>query len=291
MITIQFSGRLGNLLFQIAATIALALESGWEFQFDREYLKSDVFSELSPFFVNTPLEDAEEIHEHNPIITYEKRAKLIGFFQDYRIFDKWHDRIMELSGLLKKRDLVARSDKFRLPEGITVSVHIRRGDYADATCYHLLLNDYYYKNAVLNVASRFGLEHRVHFIVFCEPGDTQYASPIIDAMKTATDNAGYSTEYSLFGTYLTNEKAIEDWEEMMAMSLCDHHIIANSTFSWWGAYLNPNPRKIVCYPNQFYNHQLYYLTTDGFEIPTWTKISAWNPSVPKCGCDFSVYWY
>jgi hypothetical protein len=64
---------------------------------------------------------------------------------------------------------------------------------------------------------------------------------------------------------------LEDWEQMLLMSLCNHNIIANSTFSWWGAYLNDNPGKIVCYPEHWFMPEVKKDVTDLFE-EDWIKI-------------------
>lgn len=55
------------------------------------------------------------------------------------------------------------------------------------------------------------------------------------------------------------------------MSLCNHNIIANSTFSWWGAYFNINPEKIVCYPNVWFGSECNNSTQDLFP-KNWVKI-------------------
>ena len=49
--------------------------------------------------------------------------------------------------------------------------------------------------------------------------------------------------------FIKVDDSIMDWKQMLLMSCCDHNIIANSTFSWWGAYMNDSTKKIVCYPS------------------------------------------
>lgn len=296
MISVQFSGRLGNLLFQIASTIAYAMELDQAFKFESSPLiawQNTLLKELSPFIVETYEPCATTYNEttatqllvDRPYL--EEPAQLVGFFQDYRIFDKWRSTILGITGLSRRRREVLSSRKFDLqPPEPNVSLHIRRGDYSEARCYHLLLNEYYYRNAVLNVLSRRGSESAVRFIIFCEPGAHSDAKKIVESLKSTTDSLGYRTEYSFFENLCSNNQPLEDWEELLAMSGCDHHIIANSTFSWWAAYLNPSHNKIVCYPDQWYNHQLYYLSTEGLEFPGWTKIPAWNPAESKCDCAF-----
>ena len=67
---------------------------------------------------------------------------------------------------------------------------------------------------------------------------------------------------------------IDDWKQMVLMSLCDHNIIANSTFSWWGAYFNTNPKKIVTYPSKWFGEKLNHLNIcDLFPIE-WTQIDS-----------------
>lgn len=114
----------------------------------------------------------------------------------------------------------------------TVSIHIRRGDYLKNPQYFDICNKGYYEKAIGILSEKVDNPRYYLFsddIAWCKenlhlPGDTTYVD-----WNTGRDS----------------------WQDMYLMSNCRHHIIANSTFSWWGAWLNDNPHKIVICPKEF----------------------------------------
>lgn len=115
----------------------------------------------------------------------------------------------------------------------SVSIHIRRGDYLKYTHKFILLTDDYYEEAIELLKKK---ENDLTFFVFSD--DINYVK----------ENYG-----RLFGEKIiyVSDQGIKDCEELWLMSRCRHNIIANSTFSWWGAWLNQNTNKIVIAPKQY----------------------------------------
>lgn len=123
-----------------------------------------------------------------------------------------------------------------------VSIHFRRGDYLNERnifSYGDICDSDYYRNAIKYITKKVG---EVHFYVFSD--DIEFVK-----QNYSIPNATY-VENNLFADY-------EDWYDMCLMSACKHNIIANSTFSWWGAWLNENPEKIVVAPKRWINTYEY----------------------------------
>lgn len=299
-ITVRFWGGLGNVLFQIAATVAYANMFNRQIVFDSyeslpglgDYSASSVGLNNQEYTNSLKEYSEEDIAKNIPFPNTDPHVKLIGFYQDYLFFDSLKDKIFNIIGLSKiQTDIlpIVQGPSFienRLfqSQTPTISLHIRRGDYENISCYFLLIDQYYYKLALLNIINR--ISTNINVLVFYEKKAYNSANKIIDSLKNDVDLLGYSIQFYHFNELLDAQKTpVTDIEEMVIMSQCDHHIIANSTYSWWAAYINYNPNKVVCYPNQFYNHQLYYLSIKGMQVNGWTSVPSWNPNKYKCACN------
>jgi len=118
-----------------------------------------------------------------------------------------------------------------------VSIHIRRGDYVNnpkVVATHGVLSQDYYQAAIAYVTSRV---RDPYFFIFSDD---------MDWVKTRVQ-----IEHPC--RYISHNQGMESYNDMRLMSLCAHNIIANSTFSWWGAWLNTNPGKLVIAPARWFN--------------------------------------
>jgi hypothetical protein len=134
----------------------------------------------------------------------------------------------------------------------SVSVHVRRGDFmneANIGLFGGVSTKAYFEEAIKLMVTKVD---DLHFFVFSND------------MDWVKENLSMDTV-----TYVTCNSGKDSWKDMCLMSLCQHNIIPNSTFSWWGAWLNKNPYKIVVCPSRFLNNDTY---TDIYP-DSWVKIS------------------
>lgn len=224
MITIEQPTRwLGNSLFQIAAAVGVAeangdsaLIPGWHYYTDF----------VGPFalYRGEPYDytHAEGGFHYTPV-AYHSRMALLGYFQSEKYFSHCQHRIRSL---FEFRDVVKTKcleTVAKLKAGPSCAVHVRRGDYLKLPLHHPVLPVDYYEQAMCLMCQRVP---GVSFFVFSD-------DPVW-------------CETSLPGTTVIRDH--RDAEDLYLMSQCDHHIIANSSFSWWGQWLSKNPNKICVAP-------------------------------------------
>ncbi|MBI5325182.1 MAG: alpha-1,2-fucosyltransferase [Ignavibacteriae bacterium] len=134
----------------------------------------------------------------------------------------------------------------------SISIHIRRGDYISNKLTYLthgVCGIEYYVNAI-NIISK--KVEKPNFFVFS------------DEPEWAVENL--KTNYPI--NIINHNSQQNDFEDMRLLSLCKHHIIANSTFSWWGAWLSGNENKIVIAPKKWFNE--YKADTKDIYPDKWT---------------------
>ena len=142
----------------------------------------------------------------------------------------------------------------------TISIHFRIGDYKKVSDFHPILKYEYYHKSLNKIQSIYP-NNAFTIYYFCEDEDIQDVSNKISILKINFPN------YS----FIRGDNTLADWEQMLFMSCCHHNIIANSSFSWWGAYFNKNLHRIVCYPSVWFGASANIDTCD-LCPPEWIKI-------------------
>lgn len=160
-----------------------------------------------------------------------------GYWQDYKIFDAHSEKIKDQLKLKNIPDYIKKIAG-TLGGNSCVSIHIRRGDYLDPKNKRLRVNKKYYLRAISYIKESVASPM---FYVFTD--DKDYSNKIMNEL---------GLRYKLISF---NEKH-GDLYEMYCMSKCTSNICANSSFSWWAAYLNTNPNKKIVFPDRFWNKSM-----------------------------------
>lgn len=260
--TCYLMGGLGNQIFQIFATISCAINTKKKFTFQnnlsiqgitkRHTYWDNFFARLKPFLNNnsTPPRNVEESgFNYDPTVieraSNSKNTVLFGYFQNEKYFKENYDIICRIIGLDDMKNYVKTKLKDLDCEEINidhcVSLHFRMGDYKMLQYFHTLTPYEYYENALSLILEQRKTSY-LQVIYFFEEEDIEVVASMVNRLQQ---------KYPLL-QFIPINKEMKDWEQLLMMSLCRDNIIANSSFSWWGAYFNSHSDKIVTYPKLWF---------------------------------------
>jgi hypothetical protein len=283
VITVSLIGGLGNQMFQYAAGKALAVRHGVPLALDlsgfrnyalRSFLldrlsvpEADLARVLEANGEKTPRYFTRSLWRHRidrvlaraglpklaahagqyrePHFYYDPtfetlgpKTSLFGYFQSERYFSPIAEILRKHFSPREPLDANAAKMLRQIEHcPLSVSVHVRRGDYLKpATAeFHGILGEPYYREALGRIEARLG--EPAEFFVFSD--DAVAAERVLNFVPASR---------------LTHVRGDPDrpWEDMTLMAHCQHHVIANSSFSWWGAWLNRSPDKVVVAPRAWF---------------------------------------
>lgn len=288
---IKFYGGLGNQLFQYAMLVAV-----------REHFKEETLMDTSVYasyglhngleinrIFNTSAQEAtkEQIKKVSRFTTNYKLSRVFHYllpakkteFKE-RTFGRYYPEALELQGdclydgywqhheyFADCRDAILNEFSVRKPldqlnqecfdayaaSSKFVSVHVRRGDFLNSKLYRGLCGKEYYVAAINKAKKLVGND--AHFVFFSN--DIPWCK---ENLASLVKDGHYA--------FATNNTGADSYKDMILMSACRVNIIANSSFSWWGAYLNQREDKVVIAPKVWINKKM----PNPIQMPEWIKI-------------------
>lgn len=261
MVYVELNGRFGNYLFQIATAASLAYKNGSEFAVvcHEKYLLPDnstifeyvqqfrenIFKNIS-FLTSIPgncIFFYQEDAFYCPI-KYTDRIYLHGTFQSEKYFDRQIvHKLFQIPEDIK-HNLLQRYGP--ILSGNVTSIHIRRGDYLKSPHKYNVASMHYFNKAIREIGK-----------------DSLYLIISDDILWCKKHFIG--TNF-----YFADKNSV--LEDLYLQSLCSNNIISNSSFSWWGAWLNPNSDKIVIAPKPWYGKSFANIRIDDLIPKSWKQI-------------------
>jgi hypothetical protein len=240
MISCFLQGGLGNQMFQIATTVAHAIKNNTDYGINLNMCHTPNQGNVASVYSNTIFSKINKI-SHNEFdsiydepkfsftpIPFKDKTILRGYFQSSKYFDDYKDFIINLFEFPK--NVVDEVSNFILEKELSnenlTCLHIRRGDYLKFSFYHEVCNLNYYLKA-------------------CQEFDNTKFIIVTDDKNWVKNN--FDTK-----DFIVSELSSEI-SDLYLMTISDNLILSNSTFSWWGSYLNKKKTKKVISPFKWFN--------------------------------------
>ena len=257
---IIISGGLGNQMFQYALYIALnekgkniildtslynyvKMHNGYELERCFGLKKSKVkVTKWGTFKLRALLKFKPKSMMYNDKLYYDEQVfetncnYLNGTWQSEKYFKQFETKVrqaFEFKVMDAKNQTLAK----QISSANSVSLHIRRGDYVGNSRHDGVCMEEYYLKAITRLSREIGNDKDIKFYVFSD--DKVFANQFINKLK-------------LNAKLIDFNKNLDSYKDMFLMSQCKHNIIANSSFSWWGAWINNYPNKIVVAPKKWF---------------------------------------
>ena len=247
MVYVKYCGRLGNQFFQLATGLALALENNDEvIAPPADFYKFINFKPQPASFVQYSKLYTEP-NFHYDKIPYEKNILIAGYFQSEKYFIDKKEEVFKALSLRPEYEEQIKNKYKDILNQETISIHVRRTDYVNNEDNHPLQPIEYYTKALDYIGTK---DKKV--LVFSD--DISWCKSKFIGEKFI---------------FIENNLNIVD---LFLMSYCKHNIIANSSFSWWGAWLNTNPDKIVVAPSKWFGPLLSMNNTKDIYCDGWHRI-------------------
>ena len=247
----NFTQRLGNQMWQIAVADSLATNNNDIVSYPNWSYAKFFEHDFSPKPNAKISKIWNEPHFHYKEIPYSPNLAIKGYFQSYKYLNE--ERVKKL---FKFKETLVNDLKIKhkdLLEKPNCSIHVRRGDYLKYPDHHPVVD----LNYIMKAVKEFPKE--TIFLVFSD--DTKWCLenfPVINKKFFIIENQ-------------------TDVEDLICQTLCDNNIIANSSYSWWGAYLNNNPNNKVIQPIRWFGEAYANYNTNDISPPNWKKMSTTHP--------------
>lgn len=287
MIFSRLIGGLGNQMFQYAIGRSLAIVNNCELKLDISGFENYALHngyELDIFNIKAGIANSEDVsrlistqsrlmsfiyrklrvkkstHFLEKSFTFDPNffdAKLPvyldGYWQSYKYFESIEPQLRQEFSLKNPLSGLNLQISEHISSVNAVSVHLRRGDYVSnkhTNSVHGVCSLDYYHAAIQTIT-----EHVKNPVFFIFSDDIAWVKDNL----TISPNA----------TFIDHNTGKQSYNDMYLMSLCQHHVIANSSFSWWGAWLGANPEKIIIAPKQWFTNDT---VTDDLIPESWMRL-------------------
>lgn len=243
----KFWGYLGNQLFEIASTIGIAEKNNVSYSFP-EWKYSKYFKNKLPIYTENNFKNVineKQFNYYDVEVSKDGNTDLKGWFQSEKYFEHCKEKIKEC--FIFEESFIEETKKklfYKLTDKKICAISIKRGAYVNNFNYYDLGIDYYLK------ALKY-IPEDCYFVIFSD--DYEWCKQYFKG-----DNFYFAENHN-------------DIEQLCMLSLCDHFIIANSTFSWWGAWLGEKEDSIIIAPCNWFGKGLSHLNSQDVIPDRWKK--------------------